>query len=747
MSRLAGEWRGKSLLQTVLAWLSLFAAAIAARVSRLGLVFADGEVHFPGGADELYHLRRIWFTVQNFPASLEFDYYVNHPVGAAPVWPPSFDWAIAALARAIVGRGDQHAVEVVAAWVPPVIGSLAVLAAAGLARRAFSPAAGWATGALLAVLPAHVFHSALGEVDHHVAVGLMTTLLLATAMGQARQLCASGRPLGAIGTGISAAAAILLWPGALLHVLVVQGFFVIQLLATRERGIAIARARSLAALHAAAMLAMLPWSAGRTGSPFGVYSPLVLSQFQLLWFAAGAAVLASAAGLWSFPALGANRARRIGAAIAPAALVLSAAWFLMSGLDHELREAGRWFEADPFFARIAELLPLLISHNRFDPSLAHELFSPLFWVYPLAVAGLGWQALARRRADVLLLLTASLAFYAEALNQTRFVDVFAIGFALVIGPAFVEVLRVARDQFHLPFVARGSAALLVCAVGLAAPVPQFGRDAVRSADALRGAPPLDLAPSARLNRILQRVARWLKQHSPPTRGFLNASQRPEYGVLCAWGHGHLLRYYAERPMVQDNFGPWGGQVGFDAARRYYESRDEAEAAAIADRLEARYVIAMRVGSGQARPEQDSLARRLVPALLSDGTMVLPGSPANALTRHRLLMVEDDTDLVRGSGAQPWIAAVYELVPGALVVGRAPGESAVLFELEVPLPGRLPLRYQAAVRVDGSGGYQIRLPYPSEQGYAVRTDSYFGSLRISEGEVREGRTVLGPSIEQ
>jgi asparagine N-glycosylation enzyme membrane subunit Stt3 len=58
----------------------------------------------------LYHLRRIWFSVVNFPASLAFDSYMNHPLGAPAVWPPLFDWSIAAVARALVGPAEQGAV-------------------------------------------------------------------------------------------------------------------------------------------------------------------------------------------------------------------------------------------------------------------------------------------------------------------------------------------------------------------------------------------------------------------------------------------------------------------------------------------------------------------------------------------------------------------------------------------------------------------------------------------------------------
>jgi hypothetical protein len=215
-------------------------------------------------------------------------------------------------------------------------------------------------------------------------------------------------------------------------------------------------------------------------------------------------------------------------------------------------------------------------------------------------------------------------------------------------------------------------------------------------------------------------------------------------VLGAWGQGHLLRYYGERPMVQDNFGPWGGRAGFDAARRYFSSSDEGRALEIAARLGARYVVATRQGSGQSPPRPDSIALRLVLVPAARGGLALPGGPERALTGHRLRFVADDSDLARG-GEAPFRAAVYEIVPGARVVGHAPGVESAVFEVAVPLPGRAPVRYRASAPVDGAGGYEIRLPYPSEAGYTVRAGERRGALVLSEADVREGRTVAGPSF--
>jgi hypothetical protein len=206
----------------------------------------------------------------------------------------------------------------------------------------------------------------------------------------------------------------------------------------------------------------------------------------------------------------------------------------------------------------------------------------------------------------------------------------------------------------------------------------------------------------------------------------------------------VLRYYAERPMVQDNFHRWGGE-GFEAARRYFESGDEERAAELATSLGARYVVATPMGSGQRPSAPGSLALRLVPKPLAGGGLGFRDEPDRALARHRLVFLTDDTDLARRPGENPFRVAVYEIVPGALVVGRAPGEEFVEFVLLVRVPGRPTLRYAARAAVDATGRYEIRLPYPSDEGYTVRSGSRRASLRLSLADVREGRTVAGPSF--
>lgn len=77
--------------------LGLFLRLIPARNALVG-----GEIQFYH-FDSFYHLRRILYTVDNFPSTLWFDSYLNHPLGFSLSWPPLFDQIGAALSLLLGG--------------------------------------------------------------------------------------------------------------------------------------------------------------------------------------------------------------------------------------------------------------------------------------------------------------------------------------------------------------------------------------------------------------------------------------------------------------------------------------------------------------------------------------------------------------------------------------------------------------------------------------------------------------------
>jgi dolichyl-diphosphooligosaccharide--protein glycosyltransferase len=240
-----------------------------------------------------------------------------------------------------------------------------------------------------------------------------------------------------------------------------------------------------------------------------------------------------------------------------------------------------------------------------------------------------------------------------------------------------------------------------------------------------------------------------------TPGFLDVSQRPTYGVLTSWDDGHLVRYRAERPTVQDNFGSYADRRAWDLARAYFDAEDEEAAYQIAQQLSARYTVATGQGSGQRSdaPPQ-SLASRLWRRL---GNPEPSGAGAPALARHRLIWVGDRSgrprDRERPASDR---VAVFEIVPGALVEGSAVPGSRVRISLELDVGGGK-LWYRAASEASGEGRYRLRLPYATDEAasrevtavgvYLLESGGLSAELEVREAEVRAGAALIGPSLRE
>ena len=82
--------------------LLLAAAAFAIRALTWPAVFTSDGVRLVG-PDAHYHLRRILWSVESFPAVLTRDPYVAFPSGGELIWTPAFDWLIAGPVR-FVGK-------------------------------------------------------------------------------------------------------------------------------------------------------------------------------------------------------------------------------------------------------------------------------------------------------------------------------------------------------------------------------------------------------------------------------------------------------------------------------------------------------------------------------------------------------------------------------------------------------------------------------------------------------------------
>lgn len=147
----------------------LFAAVL---VFIVALLLRTGGSHQVPPFDDLYHLKRIEFSLSQFPHMLEFD--VDRGEGGAFCpWPPLYDLACAALLRLFGGI----------TLLPPIFFA-AFAAAVTVAMKRFGALAAATAGLTLALSPYLIGASGVGHIDHHYVEPL---LLLSIVLAASRR--------------------------------------------------------------------------------------------------------------------------------------------------------------------------------------------------------------------------------------------------------------------------------------------------------------------------------------------------------------------------------------------------------------------------------------------------------------------------------------------------------------------------------------------------------------------------------
>jgi dolichyl-diphosphooligosaccharide--protein glycosyltransferase len=743
----------------------LFALAFAVRLAPWASVFDGGRV-VPFDNDALYHLRRVAYALARFPEALGFDPYLHFPEGARAIWPAAFDWCVALALLpfapaldAATGAGLEP-VERMAAFVPPLLGAATAVALYRLARRELDRGVALAAALLLCVLPAHFWYSQLGFLDHHAAEAWSAVWLLGAGMGMLRAEPPEGGArvrgaLRAVGAGLAAAACLLVWPGSLLHVALVEAGWLAGLVTRPLRGPAARLAASFAAANASAALAVVPFC-GSAWPQWSAMSPVVLSGFQPWLFGTLALVGGACALAWRGRAAGGSAARRRASLAAASAVALAASLLAWPELREGAGEAWRWLaRAEAFQSQVAESEPLLSVGGRFSLEVALRRLSLLGLLFPLLVAGLAWRVRREReRAPLFLLLAYGAALFAATLLQRRFFNALSAPLALLWAFGLCDLARSlpphwleGRARRRRARIAVAGLGLLLLAPALASYAPYLEQGRAR----LRGERPR-LHPRQIEWRRMQEVAAWLARATPPTSGWLDATARPEYGVLAPWPLGHAIQYRGRRPTVVDSFGDDLGGEGMARAQRYFAGA-EPEAAELLESLRVRYVVAGE-GAGflEALPGPDSM---LVSLYLFDGSepRALPPrgatAPPRALARHRLVYESGPL-----GPAGPPAYKVFELVQGARIAGRAAPGARVAASLALRTNRGRRIEFATSTRADAGGRYELRVPYatrgqphPVRAGaaWALRCDGEGAAVAVDERAVRRGERVAGPDL--
>ncbi len=205
------------------------------------------------GIDAYYYMRLVDNLAANFPYLNAFDPYIIYPGGDFITRVPAFFAYILSGAVRMLGgaAADQHTVDSIAVFVPPLLGALSVIPAYVIGRALVNRWAGLVAALLFSIMPGELLsRTLLGNTDHHCAEIFLTTFfsmffILAIQHGRrfTYALLLKGRfpPAGrhipySMLAGLLFGLYLVTWQGASMFLLIIFIYFVLQFISDHLRG-------------------------------------------------------------------------------------------------------------------------------------------------------------------------------------------------------------------------------------------------------------------------------------------------------------------------------------------------------------------------------------------------------------------------------------------------------------------------------------------------------------------------------
>jgi len=598
------------------------------------------------------------------------------PEGLTWVWPPGFDWLVARTADLAGGSTQQDAIVAGLTVVAVCAALTTALAVAATAILRSGPGA--ALGALLAGVVAAVhggLHNYLqaGKVDHHAVEPLLTFAALGglvTATESARWRAWSA------GAGLALALAVWCLPSSALTLGLIGGLGLVRMAvadpghharAARAWGLALA----VAGLGAQPLALQSPFAAGGAAV---AHAPSWLQPVAALVGAAAFAVAARVPHRWA--ALG-------------AAIGLSAAAMGLWPAGRQAILGGSQFVAGRnHVAIIHESASLLDAGWHLTPDVAS-------WSLPVVplLLWFGWRATQSRPA--LRTWTAALAVgWLLTVAQSRFSTLQALPLAVVSGALLAQAHDAGAWGRRLSVAAVLATALLGL-VALDVRTPPLAKR-VRVWEAL--------------DWLRDRADRTPHRGNPPT-------------VLASWALGHEIRALGQLPNVCSPHIAPGQTAGLDACLALHLDDGSGDTETLLDRHRVRYWLTSPLAMSAMRSYAEALGRDPDVLAVRDRDDRLALTPAGSCINAHSLHYGNGSQSPDGTcKARPaWRLAfastdlrakVFERVPGALVRGGgcpAGSRATVTVRLQIGQGGD---HWFNAATVGPSGGFGVRVPYPS-----------------------------------
>lgn len=657
------------------------------------------------GYDEFYHMRRILYTVDHFPNTLWFDSYLDYPYGFNLTWPPLFDQLFAALSLSL-GQRSQPGVEMVSAFLPIVLGALAIVVIYFLIREIFDGKTALLAAFMTAIAPYYIPKTTIGAIDHHgleVLLMLSFLLFLVMALSGGEQ----SRIFAAL-SGVMMAGLAYTWFGAAIYLGIFLVYAAVQITLDLRSGYSSRKTTiTLLTAFSTALILVLPfWDA-----------PWIFPSFL--------GIVAAIIGTLIMFAISRIMAeRKVRWAVFPLVLLILASIFaLLSpylGMSSLIQQGGEYLFGGEMSGKIAEGDTLLASS---DGLFTTSLFSSIGWKLVLnilfSLAGIAAFIFyirchkTERFQGQLLVLVWIIATLLLTIGQVRFLYLSTISMGILISLLFFRLLdlierRMSESERQPPKVL--AAVLLLLLI-----LPTLAETASLSSS----------VPS--IEGDWQEALSWLEENSNATSYYDNPVKTPEYSIMSIWDSGNWIVYEARRPVVTNNF-----QTGLEDSIRFYFSESEEAATAILDARGSRYVLTeydMLYG------KLPSLARwinedpfsylsvedygpsiAVIPTKrLLNTTMARLYFFDGAGTEHFRLIYESSTFF--GANPPKSKVKIFEYVPGALIRVKTGPDQRVGALLNMTSNQDRSFTYinEGLLR---NGSYDMRVPYSTEHRYGT-----------------------------
>ena len=546
-------------------------------------VFGGRDANFLE-TDAWYHLRLVENQVRNFPWRVALDPYAGPDGQFVPI-APLYDTLTATAVVVVHGRdADPAAVAVVAAFLPPIFGTLAVVVVWAVARLVFGRRPALLSAMMLSVLPGHFMdRTMLGFVDHHALEALLslTTLLAIVIANDAESIAGVRRRwlLRATAAGASLGLYLLAWA---------SGAFLVAVVAASLLLIAMFE-RDLRAITGAARTAGL-------ASLVGLIVVVLFQNHQMYRFGSQIVSLLGLGGMAAIVVMTMSRTRasddRNGwrsraltlAALAGSGLLgVMTASLLEPGLVSQLLiDVGR-LAPDPSRMGVLEARPLFTYPGEWNWMQPWQFFRTGFYIGVAALVPLGIRIWRDRRADDILVWTFTAATIGATIGQNRFGYYMVPACALVGGWLAHRILEIGDRtegvSSGLSLWLRQSIGVVVVAAMIAPSLP----------------PRLLFLPrTGMFTAYWLEALDWLRDHTEEPfeigdyyyarYGGTPATAR--YTVMNWWDQGYYLIQRAHRVPVSNPT-----QERAPNAARFYTETDEFRAAELLTRERSRYVLA------------------------------------------------------------------------------------------------------------------------------------------------------------